>query len=1059
MGIAMLSLGLVCVMVALAPGSNGFGADRAPAKRVLMLATGSRFSPGFPILEQSVTDQLRKLQGEEIELYSEYLDIVRFPSASYRGFFRDYLRRKYIDDVPDLIVLSFVGNLTVTQELLRDLFPSTPVIAVGLSEEAFPSAGMSRGLTGLVQRSDPVGTIELILRLQPEIQRLVLIGGVADVDRQVMARATRAARSFAARLAIEVWSNRSMGEILKAVGALPPRTAILFTRMFRDGDGRAVNSAQAAQDIAMVANVPFYGMTDVMFGTGAVGGAAVDLVALGRRAGELAHRILSGADSQSIPLQIISRGAPIFDWRALKRWGISESRLPKDSIVRFRPVSIWQEYQWLIIFAIALFMIEAILIGILLREKHRRRLTQFALDKRLRFEKLVAELSSTFINLPFDKVEAQIVEALGRVGNLLGFDVVALSVFTSAEGAGRVAHIWKRAGVPDIPPDLSELDFPWVAQRLFTGHDVCFRHLDELPSDAKIDRATYERWQIRSAYNVPVSAGGAVLGVLGLCTVWQNREVSEELLEWERLLAEIFANALARKNSEELRQQSEGSFRLLVESTAAVPWQADVNPWALTYVGPQAEALLGFPLADWYDKEFWLSHVHPDDRERVTDARAAFTQALEQFELEYRMMRASGEIVWLHDFIRCEYQEGKPARLRGFLLDVSKRKQAEQALEQERAFLRQVIDIDPNFIFAKDREGRFTLANRALADAYGTSVENLIGKTDANFNSNMDEVGFFNQIDREVIDTLQERFIPEEYITDAQGKIRWLQTVKRPIIGANGAANQVLGAASDITQRKSAEADMQRLRDELAHIARVSTMGELAASLAHELNQPLTAILSNAQAAQRFLAAQPAELDEVSEILKDIVQDNNRASQVIQRMRALVKKESIAFAPLDLPSFIKDVVQLLNSDAVLHNVRVSVEIDPDLPPVHGDKVQLQQVMLNLLLNAFDAMTHCPINERMVAVLAQRDGAERMAVAVRDHGTGLAGDKLAKIFQPFYTTKPAGLGMGLSISRSIVEAHGGRLWAENNSGRGATFFFTLSVALEHEGGALGKMAGG
>jgi two-component system sensor kinase FixL len=378
------------------------------------------------------------------------------------------------------------------------------------------------------------------------------------------------------------------------------------------------------------------------------------------------------------------------------------------------------------------------------------------------------------------------------------------------------------------------------------------------------------------------------------------------------------------------------------------------------------------------------------------------------------------------------------------IVDISERKKSEEALEKERAFLRQVIDIDPNFIFAKDREGRFTLANRAVAEAYGTTVEDLIGKTDADFNPHAEEVQSFHRMDLEVIDTLQERFIPEEPITDAKGKVRWLQTVKRPIIEKDGFANQVLGASTDITWRKATETELQRNRDELAHMTRVSTLGELAASLAHELNQPLTGILSNAQAAQRFLSLNPADLDEVREILKDIVDDDNRAAEVIQKLRALYKKEALAFAALDLPSVIDDVVQLVHSDAVLHNVRIALDADADLPPARGDKVQLQQVVLNLLRNAIDAMKDCPINDREMLVRAQRQDGGFLRVAVGDRGRGLTADKLDKIFQPFYTTKRDGLGMGLSVSRSIIEAHGGQLWAEINADRGATFYFTVGV---------------
>ena len=244
------------------------------------------------------------------------------------------------------------------------------------------------------------------------------------------------------------------------------------------------------------------------------------------------------------------------------------------------------------------------------------------------------------------------------------------------------------------------------------------------------------------------------------------------------------------------------------------------------------------------------------------------------------------------------------------------------------------------------------------------------------------------------------------------------------------------------TRRRRTEMDLRRNREQLAHVTRISTMGELAASLAHELNQPLTAILSNAQAAQRFLASKPADLREVQEILEDIVSDNNRAGEVIRRMRALVKKEELEFAPIHIASVIGEVVQLLHSDEILHNIHVELDCQDVLPNVRGDRVQLQQVILNLLMNAFDAMKETPSQDREVMVRAHVNGDGVVEISVRDHGIGFPTDKLAKIFDPFYTTKRDGLGMGLAISRSIVEAHGGRLWAKNNTDRGSTFYFTI-----------------
>ncbi|WP_041763689.1 two-component system sensor histidine kinase NtrB [Paraburkholderia phymatum] len=249
---------------------------------------------------------------------------------------------------------------------------------------------------------------------------------------------------------------------------------------------------------------------------------------------------------------------------------------------------------------------------------------------------------------------------------------------------------------------------------------------------------------------------------------------------------------------------------------------------------------------------------------------------------------------------------------------------------------------------------------------------------------------------------------------------------------------------TDVTERF----ELERNRRELAHLTRVSTMGELAASLAHELNQPLTAILSNGQAAQRFMDQEPSDLAEVRDILKDIVDDSGRASEVIRRMRAFVKKdEQQQLVSLDAGGLLRDVALLVHGDAVARGIHVSQVIDDGLPHVRGDKVQLQQVLLNLLLNAFDAVSECGSRDRVVALFAQPDREGMVRIAVRDRGHGLTSDRLECIFKPFVTSKAQGLGLGLSISRSIVQMHGGRLWAENNADQGMTFYVALPAARE------------
>jgi len=250
--------------------------------------------------------------------------------------------------------------------------------------------------------------------------------------------------------------------------------------------------------------------------------------------------------------------------------------------------------------------------------------------------------------------------------------------------------------------------------------------------------------------------------------------------------------------------------------------------------------------------------------------------------------------------------------------------------------------------------------------------------------------------------------------------------------------------ANTLSRRRS-EMEGQRLRQDLAHVGRVSTVGELTASLAHELNQPLTAILANAQAARRILESDEADLTELRAIVGDIVDDDKRASEVIRRLRGFLKKGTLERSSVDMGELVSQVARLVAGDAIFRNVVIQLELALDLPPVYGDRVQLQQVALNLILNGMDAMRDSKAGNRTLVLRTARDGPATVEVTVQDSGVGIDEADLDHIFHAFYTTKTDGLGMGLAIARSIVEAHGGRLEAQNNADGGATFSFTLPLS--------------
>jgi two-component system, LuxR family, sensor kinase FixL len=279
------------------------------------------------------------------------------------------------------------------------------------------------------------------------------------------------------------------------------------------------------------------------------------------------------------------------------------------------------------------------------------------------------------------------------------------------------------------------------------------------------------------------------------------------------------------------------------------------------------------------------------------------------------------------------------------------------------------------------------------------------------------------------------------------GSVRWIHARGRGYYDEAGRPLRMIGVVFDITEHKQAELQLQVWREDIAHRNRISLMGEMTASLAHELNQPLTAIANNASAARRFLERGEIDTELLQQLLGDVVADSKRASEVIRGVRSLVRKDTaVQHALLNLNAIIADTVRLVNSDVLTRESVLTTEFDPQLPQVNAAPVHIQQVLLNLIMNALDAVDQLPPAARRIVITTRSDKGEAAEVSVRDYGMGLPKDSPGKIFDHFFSTKQTGMGMGLTIVRSIIESLGGTIAAENAPDRGARFFFRLPAAL-------------
>jgi len=288
----------------------------------------------------------------------------------------------------------------------------------------------------------------------------------------------------------------------------------------------------------------------------------------------------------------------------------------------------------------------------------------------------------------------------------------------------------------------------------------------------------------------------------------------------------------------------------------------------------------------------------------------------------------------------------------------------------------------------------------------------------------------------------QHRFAGEYRVQAPNGTQRWIATQGRVYPGSNGMPARMLGVVVDVTGRKEAEQELTRQREKLASLSRVTMLSVLSGALAHELNQPLTAILSNAQAALRFLKHDHPDLDEVREIVADIVAEDKRAGEIIRSLRMLFRTGAVQYQPLDVNDVIHEVLKLARSDLENQGVVMQTQLGANLPILQGDRVELQRVLLNLVMNACDAMTEMPRDTCKLTIRTELAEGDNVHVSVSDSGTGIAPGMLEQVFDAFFTSKEHGLGLGLAVCRTIVTAHGGRLWASNNLTTGATFHFVL-----------------
>jgi PAS domain S-box-containing protein len=667
----------------------------AETKRVLMLFSSESLLPASNTLGTSLQTSLEAEDPNRVEIFTEFLDADRFPGPAQEARMESLLREKYGSIPIDLAIAIGPQALDFVIQRRASLFRGTPLVFAGVTETSIKQHGVPPNSTGIISRFDPVQTLELALRLQPDARQVVVVTGAGPFDKRWDEVAREQLRSYAERLEVTYLSGLPLAQLLAELARLPPGAIVIYLTIFQDGTGEHFIPRDLAGKLAGAASAPVYGVYETYLGQGIVGGYIDSFGAIGKEAARIGLRILAGELPESLPPETIETPAFMVDWRQLRRWGLDEASLPPGTIVRFEEPSIWQRHRHEILTVIAIVVLQSALIAALLLQRRRRRFAEESL------------------------------------------------------------------------------------------------------------RESEERY----------------------------RNVVET--------------------------QTELICRYLPDSTLTF-----VNDAYCRYFGRSRDELVGSPFVELIP-------------------------------------------------------------------------------ESERAPALEHID------------------------AIGQSFHD---------------------------DTY------EHQVVRPDGSLGWQQWTDHAIRNAEGAVVELQGIGRDITDLKVADMEVEQRRKEVTHLTRVAILGELSGALAHELNQPLTAILSNAQAAQRLLASAPLDPAVLGEILDDIVTDDLRAGEVITRLRALLKNGEASLQPLDLNEVATEVLALARSELIDRHVTVRTRLTPGLPGALGDRVQLQQVILNLLLNASEAMSSKRLSERMLTVSTALDGDGFLLASIADRGSGIPQDAADRLFE-------------------------------------------------------------